>query len=82
MAETEQLFENELSNYLSAISFQGGLFDNIRHVDIEKVTDITQSLCGGNCGLFTNYAIGYLKKTYPDLAVQAMYFKTLIMSLY
>lgn len=77
VAETEQLSLNEVINYLSACSFQGQLLDDVSSVDIEKVTDITQALRGGNCGLFTNYAIGYLKKNYPDLAVQAMYFKNI-----
>lgn len=41
--------------------------------DIKRLADITQTQVLQNCGLSSDYALGYLKNKYPDVTLHAIY---------
>ncbi|MGC1181435.1 hypothetical protein [Legionella sp.] len=71
--KNQEVSDEELKEYFAAFSAYEKESDDEEKRGISKLADITQPLLFGNCGLFTNYAIGYLKKEYPNVNIECLY---------
>lgn len=75
-AAAQQLSFLEIDRYFAINRAYSQESDNENKRDIQKLADITQSMVLHDCGMSTNYAMGYLKNKYPEVNVQVIFLKT------
>ncbi len=72
--KSQGISNEEVERYLATFMVFGQELDDAKNRTLSKLADITQPLVFAHCGLFTNYATGYLQNKYPNLTVETLFF--------